>query len=301
MTAQPSHLDFLESESIHIFREAAAQFRKPVLLYSIGKDSTVLLHLARKAFWPQKPPFPLLHIDTGWKPREMIAFRDRTVRELGLELIVHTNAKGLADNVNPIDHAPSLYTDVMKTQALKQALDGHGFDGAIGGARRDEEASRAKERVFSFRAPGHLWDPRQQRPEMWRLLNGRLGTGETARIFPLSNWTERDVWRYILRERLSVVPLYFAAERPVIERQGQIIVLDDNRMPLAAGERPRLRRVRFRTLGCWPLTAAVPSAAADIESVVAETLAARSSERQGRLIDHDQAGAMERKKQEGYF
>ncbi len=301
MTAQPSHLDFLESESIYIFREAAAQFQKPVLLYSIGKDSTVLLHLARKAFWPQKPPFPLLHIDTGWKPREMIAFRDRTVQELGLDLIVHTNTKGLADNINPIDHAPSLYTDVMKTQALKQALDAHGFDGAIGGARRDEEASRAKERVFSFRAPGHRWDPRQQRPEMWRLLNGRLGTGETARIFPLSNWTERDVWRYILRERLAVVPLYFAADRPVIERQGQIIVLDDKRMPLSPGERPRLRRVRFRTLGCWPLTAAIPSAAADIESVVTETLAARSSERQGRLIDHDQAGAMERKKQEGYF
>lgn len=301
MTAHPSHLDFLESEAIYIFREAAAQFRKPVLLYSIGKDSTVLLHLARKAFWPQKPPFPLLHIDTGWKPRDMIAFRDRTAQELGLELIVHMNAKGLADNINPIDHAPSLYTDVMKTQALKQALDLHGFDGAIGGARRDEEASRAKERVFSFRSPGHRWDPRQQRPEMWRLLNGRLGTGETARIFPLSNWTERDVWRYILRERLSVVPLYFAAERPVVDRGGQIIVLDDHRLPLAQGETPEMRRVRFRTLGCWPLTAAIPSNAADIESVVAETLAARSSERQGRLIDHDQAGAMERKKQDGYF
>jgi sulfate adenylyltransferase subunit 2 len=301
MTLWQSHLDLLESESIHIFREAAAQFRKPVLLYSIGKDSTVLLHLARKAFWPQKPPFPLLHIDTTWKPREMIAFRDRTVRELGLELIVHTNAKGLADNINPIDHAPSLYTDVMKTQALKQALDKHGFDGAIGGARRDEEASRAKERVFSFRAPGHRWDPRQQRPEMWRLLNGRLGTGETARIFPLSNWTERDVWRYILRERLEVVPLYFAAERLTIERGGHLIVLDDNRLPLAPHETPLMRRVRFRTLGCWPLTAAIPSAAADIESVVAETFAARSSERGGRLIDHDQTGAMERKKQEGYF
>ena len=300
MTAHPSHLDFLESEAIYIFREAAAQFRKPVLLYSIGKDSTVLLHLARKAFWPRKPPFPLLHIDTGWKPRDMIAFRDRTVKELGLPLIVHMNAKGLADNINPIDHAPSLYTDVMKTQGLKQALDAHGFDGAIGGARRDEEASRAKERVFSFRSPGHRWDPRQQRPEMWRLLNGRLGTGETARIFPLSNWTERDVWRYILRERLGVVPLYFAAERPVVERGGQLIVLDDDRMPLAPGENPRMRQVRFRTLGCWPLTAAIPSTAADIESVVAETLAARSSERQG-LIDHDQAGAMERKKQEGYF
>ncbi len=301
MTLHPSHLDFLESESIHIFREAAAQFRKPVLLYSIGKESTVLLHLARKAFWPQKLPFPLLHIDTGWKPREMIAFRDQTVRELGLELIVHTNAKGLADKINPIDHAPSLYTSVMKTQAMKQALDAHGFDGAFGGARRDEEASRAKERVFSFRAPGHQWDPRQQRPEMWRLLNGRLGTGETARIFPLSNWTERDVWRYILRERLDVVPLYFAAERPTVERNGQLIVLDDGRMPLKPGETPHTARVRFRTLGCWPLTAAIPSSAADIESVVAETLAASSSEREGRLIDHDQAGAMERKKQEGYF
>jgi sulfate adenylyltransferase subunit 2 len=301
MSVHASHLDFLESESIHIFREAAAQFRKPVLLYSIGKDSTVLLHLARKAFWPQKPPFPLLHIDTGWKPREMIAFRDKTVRDLGLELIVHTNQRGLVANINPIDHAPSLYTDVMKTQALKQALDAYSFDGAIGGARRDEEASRAKERVFSFRAPGHRWDPRQQRPEMWRLLNGRLGKGETARVFPLSNWTERDVWRYILRERLSVVPLYFAAERPVTERQGQLIMLDDERMPLAPGERPQMRSIRFRTLGCWPLTAAILSTASDIESVVAETLAATSSERQGRLIDHDEAGAMERKKLEGYF
>ena len=301
MTFHSSHLEFLESESIHIFREAAAQFRKPILLYSIGKDSTVLLHLARKAFWPQKPPFPLLHIDTGWKPKDMIAFRDRTVRELGLDLIVHVNEKGRADNINPIDHAPSLYTDVMKTQALKQALDAHGFDAAIGGARRDEEASRAKERVFSFRSPGHRWDPRQQRPEMWRLLNGRLGTGETVRIFPLSNWTERDVWRYIQRESLDVVPLYFAAERPTIERNGQLLVLDDDRMPLKEGEEPRMRQVRFRTLGCWPLTAAIPSTATDIESVVAETLATRSSERQGRLIDHDQAGAMERKKQDGYF
>ncbi len=301
MTLYQSHLELLESESIHIFRETAAQFQKPVLLYSIGKDSTVLLHLARKAFWPQKPPFPLLHIDTTWKPREMIAFRDRTVRELGLDLIVHTNARGLADNINPIDYAPSLYTSVMKTQALKQALDLHGFDGAIGGARRDEEASRAKERVFSFRAPGHRWDPRHQRPEMWRLLNGSLATGETARIFPLSNWTEGDIWRYILRERLDVVPLYLAAERPTVERNGQIIVLDDARMPLNPGEKPRLRRVRFRTLGCWPLTAAMLSNASDIESVVAETLASRSSEREGRLIDHDQAGAMERKKQEGYF
>ena len=301
MTAPMTHLDSLEAESIHIFREAAAQFRKPVLMYSIGKDSTVLLHLARKAFWPGKPPFSLLHIDTTWKPREMIAFRDRTVAALGLELIVHTNAKGLADNINPIDHAPSLYTDVMKTQALKQALDAHGFDGAFGGARRDEEASRAKERIFSFRASGHRWDPRHQRPEMWNLLNGRLGTSETARIFPLSNWTERDVWRYILREKLDVVPLYLAAERPTVERNGQIIMLDDGRMPLQRGERARMRRIRFRTLGCWPLTAAVESEADDIVGVVAETLAARSSERAGRLIDHDQAGAMEKKKQEGYF
>jgi sulfate adenylyltransferase subunit 2 len=301
MNANVSHLDLLEAESIHIFREAAAQFRKPVLLYSIGKDSTVLLHLARKAFFPERPPFPMLHVDTTWKFRDMIAFRDRTAAAFGLDLIVHTNREGLARGMDPIRHAPSIYTDVMKTQALKQALDQHGFDAAFGGARRDEEASRAKERVFSFRAPGHRWDPRKQRPEMWRLLNGRLGSGETARIFPLSNWTEKDVWRYIAREGLDVVPLYFAAERPTIERNGQLLVLDDDRMPLAAGEKPRMRRVRFRTLGCWPLTAAVPSAAADIPAVVAETLAARTSERQGRLIDHDQSGAMERKKQEGYF
>jgi sulfate adenylyltransferase subunit 2 len=301
MNANVSHLDLLEAESIHIFREAAAQFRKPVLLYSIGKDSTVLLHLARKAFFPERPPFPVLHVDTTWKFRDMIAFRDRTAAAFGLDLIVHTNREGLARGIDPIRHAPSIYTDVMKTQALKQALDQHGFDAAFGGARRDEEASRAKERVFSFRAPGHRWDPRKQRPEMWRLLNGRLGAGETARIFPLSNWTEKDVWRYIAREGLDVVPLYFAAERPTIERNGQLLVLDDDRMPLAAGERPSMRRVRFRTLGCWPLTAAVPSAAADIPAVVAETLAARTSERQGRLIDHDQSGAMERKKQEGYF
>jgi sulfate adenylyltransferase subunit 2 len=301
MTIAVSHLDLLESESIHIFREAAAQFRKPVLMYSIGKDSTVLVHLARKALWPQPVPFPLLHIDTTWKPKDMIAFRDRTVRRLGLELIVHTNQDGVARNVNPIDHPPSLYTDVMKTEALKQALDQHGFDAAFGGARRDEDASRAKERVFSFRSAGHRWDPRRQRPEMWHLLNGRLGAGETARVFPLSNWTERDIWRYILRERLDVVPLYFAAERPVVTRNGQLIMVDDDRMPLKPGETIEMRRVRFRTLGCWPLTAAIPSDAADIESVVAETLSARTSERQGRLIDHDEVGAMERKKQEGYF
>ncbi len=301
MTKPMSHLDVLEAESIHIFRDAAAQFRKPVLMYSIGKDSTVLLHLARKAFHPQKIPFPLLHVDTNWKFRDMIAFRDRAAAALGVELIVHTNRDGIARGINPIDFAPSLYTDVMKTQALKQALDAHGFDAAFGGARRDEEASRAKERVFSFRSAGHRWDPRRQRPEMWRLLNGRLGTGETARVFPLSNWTERDVWRYLLREKLEVVPLYMAAERPTVLRNGQLLVRDDDRMPLATGEVVVNRKVRFRTLGCWPLTAAVESGAADIESVVAETLSARTSEREGRLIDHDQSGAMERKKQEGYF
>jgi len=301
MTAALSHLDLLEAESIHIFREAAAQFRKPVLLYSIGKDSTVLLHLARKAFYPAKPPFPLLHIDTTWKPRDMIAFRDRAVRELGLELIVHVNEQGRALGMNPIDFPPSVYTDVMKTQALRQALDKGGFDAAFGGARRDEEASRAKERIFSFRSEGHRWDPRRQRPEMWRLLNGRLGPGETARVFPLSNWTEKDVWRYVVRERLDVVQLYFAAERPTLVRNGSLLVRDDERMALRPGESIEMKRVRFRTLGCWPLTAAVESDAADLDSAVAETLAARVSERQGRLIDHDEAGAMERKKQEGYF
>ena len=301
MSAPISHLDLLEAESIHIFREAAAEFRRPVLMYSIGKDSTVLLHLARKAFWPAKPPFPLLHVDTTWKFRDMIAFRDQAIKAHGLELIVHTNQDGIARGINPIDHTPSIYTDVMKTQALKQALDLHGFDAAFGGARRDEEASRAKERVFSFRSAGHRWDPRAQRPEMWRLLNGRLGAGETARVFPLSNWTEKDIWRYVQREKLDVVPLYFAAERPTIERKGQIIVLDDARLKPAAGERVVRRRVRFRTLGCWPLTAAVASPAATIDEVVGETLAAKTSERIGRLIDHDQAGAMEKKKQEGYF
>jgi len=301
MSAPLAHLDLLEAESIHIFREAAAQFRAPVLLYSIGKDSTVLLHLARKAFYPAKPPFPLLHVDTTWKFRDMIAFRDRTARELGLELIVHTNRDGVARGINPIDYSPSIYTEVMKTQALRQALDQHRFDAAFGGARRDEEASRAKERVFSFRAEGHRWDPRRQRPEMWRLLNGRLGPGETVRVFPLSNWTEKDVWRYIARERLDVVPLYFAAERPTIERNGSLLVLDDDRLPLRDGERAKIDRVRFRTLGCWPLTAAVRSDATDLESVIEETLSASVSERQGRLIDHDDTGGMERKKQEGYF
>jgi sulfate adenylyltransferase subunit 2 len=301
VTKPISRLDVLEAESIHIFREAAAQFRKPVLLYSIGKDSTVLLHLARKAFFPQRIPFPLLHIDTTWKFRDMIAFRDRTARELGLDLIVYVNEEGRARGINPIDYAPSLYTDVMKTEALRQALDRHGFDAAFGGARRDEEASRAKERIFSFRAAGHRWDPRHQRPEMWSLLNGRLGTGESVRVFPLSNWTEGDVWRYVLREKLDVVPLYLAAMRPTIERNGKLLVLDDNRMRLPDSEKVVPRRVRFRTLGCWPLTAAIESEASDLLSVVTETLASRTSERQGRLIDHDQAGAMEKKKLEGYF
>ena len=301
MTAALSHLDLLEAESIHIFREAAAQFRRPVLLYSIGKDSTVLLHLALKAFYPAKPPFPLLHVDTTWKFRDMIAFRDRAARASGLELIVHINQEGVSRGINPVDHPPSLYTDVMKTQGLRQVLDKHVFDAAFGGARRDEEASRAKERVFSFRSEGHRWDPRRQRPEMWRLLNGRLGPGETVRVFPLSNWTEKDVWRYIAREHLEVVPLYFAAERPTLARNGSLLVRDDERMPLLASETVTLRQVRFRTLGCWPLTAAIESDAADLDAVVAETLAARVSERQGRLIDHDEAGAMERKKQEGYF
>jgi sulfate adenylyltransferase subunit 2 len=296
-----THLQRLEAESIHIIREVVAECDNPVMLYSIGKDSAVMLHLAIKAFYPAKPPFPLLHVDTTWKFKEMIAFRDKTVRDFGLDLIVHTNMEGIERGINPFAYSPSVYTDVMKTQPLKQALDQHGFDAAFGGARRDEEASRAKERVFSFRAAGHRWDPRRQRPEMWNLLNGRLGVGETVRVFPLSNWTERDVWRYIAREGLDVVPLYFAARRPTITRNGQLLVLDDDRLPLQPGETPQMKQVRFRTLGCWPLTAAVPSDATDIESVVAETLSARTSERQGRLIDHDQTGAMERKKQEGYF
>jgi sulfate adenylyltransferase subunit 2 len=301
VTKPLSHLDLLEAESIHIFREAAAEFRNPVLMYSIGKDSTVLLHLARKAFWPARLPFPLLHVDTTWKFREMIAFRDATVKAHGLDLIVHVNQDGVARGINPIDHKPSTYTDVMKTAGLKQALDKHGFDAAFGGARRDEEASRAKERVFSFRSSGHRWDPRRQRPEMWNLFNGRLAAGETARVFPLSNWTEKDIWRYIAREKLDVVPLYFAADRPTIERNGQLLVLDDERLQPLPGDIVATRRVRFRTLGCYPLTAAVASDAATIGDVVAETVAARTSERIGRLIDHDATGAMERKKQEGYF
>jgi len=301
MSKPLSHLDLLEAESIYILREAAAQFRKLVLLYSAGKDSTAVLHLARKAFWPQKPPFPLLHVDTTWEFKELIDFRDQSAKRFGLDLLVHINEDGVARNINPVDYSPSVYTDVMKTVALRQALDKYGFDAAVGGARRDEEASRAKERVFSVRSADHRWDPRKQRPEMWNILNGRLGHGETMRIFPLSNWTEKDVWRYIARERLDVVPLYFAKERPAIRREGQIFVIDDGRSFLKKGEEPKPIKVRFRTLGCWPVTAADESSAGDVDSVLAEILQARNSERQGRLIDHDTVGAMERKKEEGYF
>jgi sulfate adenylyltransferase subunit 2 len=295
-----THLDVLESESIHILREAAAQFRNPVLLYSMGKDSTVLLHLARKAFWPSRLPFPLLHVDTTWEFREMYEFRERVAARGDADLIVHVNEEGLARGINPFDFTPSTYTNVMKTEALRQALDAHGFDAAFGGARRDEEASRAKERVFSFRSQDHRWDPRQQRPEMWTLLNGRLGPGQTARIFPLSNWTERDVWRYIAREKLDVVPLYFAAERPTIERDGLLLVPQGEGL-VRPDETVVPRRVRFRTLGCWPNTAAEESTAEDLPSLLKEVFNARKSERAGRMIDHDEVGAMEKKKQEGYF
>ena len=299
--ATPSHLDRLEAESIHIFREVAAEFRRPVMMYSIGKDSSVLLHLLLKAFAPARPPIPLLHIDTGWKFREMIAFRDRRAAETGVELLRHTNPEGLREGVNPITHGAAVHTDIMKTQALKQALDKHGFDAAIGGARRDEEKSRAKERIFSFRTAQHRWDPKNQRPELWNLYNGRVHPGESVRVFPLSNWTELDIWLYIQREGIEVVPLYFAAERPVVERDGALIMVDDERLPLRPGEVPQRRRVRFRTLGCYPLTGAIESQADTLEAVIAEMVAARTSERQGRVIDHDQAASMEKKKQEGYF
>jgi sulfate adenylyltransferase subunit 2 len=296
-----NHLDLLESEAIHILREVAAECTNPVLLYSIGKDSSVLLHLARKAFYPARPPFPLLHIDTTWKFREMIEFRDTQARQLGLRLIVHTNAEGTAAGVNPFDHGSDYYTAVMKTQALKQALDAHRFTAAIGGARRDEEKSRAKERIFSVRAPGHRWDARAQRPELWSLYNPKLQDGWTLRVFPLSNWTEFDVWQYIDRERIPVVPLYFATKRPVVNRGGAWIMVDDERMRLMPGETPQLRTVRFRTLGCYPLTAAIESDARTTDAIVREVGSARFSERQGRMIDHDGAASMERKKQEGYF
>ena len=298
---QLTHLQRLEAESIHIMREVMAETERPVMLYSIGKDSSVMVHLALKAFHPSPPPFPLLHVDTGWKFKEMITFRDRRAEELGLDLIVHRNPEGLAKGIGPISHGAEVHTDVMKTQALKQALDAHRFDAAFGGARRDEEKSRAKERVFSFRNAHHRWDPKNQRPEFWRLYNGRVRPGESMRVFPLSNWTELDIWLYIREESIPVVPLYFAAERPVVERDGQLIMVDDERLPLRPGERPRRRRVRFRTLGCYPLTGAVESDADDLESVIREMLAARTSEREGRVIDHDAAASMEKKKQDGYF
>ena len=291
----------LESESIEIFREVAATAARPVMLYSIGKDSSVMLRLAQKAFYPGPIPFPLLHIDTGWKFREMIAFRDRISKEIGLRLIAYTNPRGAAEGIGPFSHGSAYHTDVMKTEALKQALDLHGFDVAFGGARRDEEKSRAKERVFSFRAPGHRWEPKAQRPELWNLYNTRVNPGETIRVFPLSNWTEADIWGYIQQEQIPIVPLYFAAKRPVVKRYGQWIMVDDERLPLEPGESAQLLMVRFRTLGCYPLTAAVESTAITLDEIVAETLGATTSERQGRVIDHDGAGSMERKKQEGYF
>jgi sulfate adenylyltransferase subunit 2 len=298
---RPGHLRRLEAESIGIMREGAAEFRHPVMLYSIGKDSSVMLHLARKAFFPGKPPFPLLHIDTLWKFREMIAFRDMTARRLGLELIVHTNEEGARRGINPIASGSAVHTAVMKTEALKQALDRHGVDAAFGGARRDEEKSRAKERVFSLRGANHGWNPKNQRPELWRLYNTRLSERETMRVFPLSNWTEHDIWEYIAAEEIPVVPLYFAASRPVVERGGTWIMVDDDRLPLRPGEMPEERRVRFRTLGCYPLTGAIESAAATPAEILAELRDTRRSERQGRLIDGDEDAAMERKKREGYF
>jgi len=291
----------LESEGIEIIREAVAGARRPVMLYSIGKDSSVMLHLARKAFHPARPPFPLLHVDTTWKFRDMYAHRARMARESGMQLIVHTNPEGLAAGINPFAHGSSYYTDVMKTVALKQALDAGGYDVVFGGARRDEEKSRAKERIFSVRAPGHRWDPRSQRPELWNLYNTRLREGETLRVFPLSNWTEHDIWEYIGAEEIPIVPLYFAKERPVVKRGTQWIMVDDDRFPLQPGEKAEMRRVRFRTLGCYPLSAAVESDATTLGAVIEETFRARSSEREGRLIDTDQPGSMEKKKQEGYF
>lgn len=296
-----NHLQRLEDEAIEIIRDAAAQAARPVMLYSIGKDSSTMAHLACKAFYPALPPFPLLHVDTGWKFREMIAFRDRRVREMGLELLVYANPRGLDEGIGPFSHGAAMHTDVMKTQALRQALDAYGFDLAFGGARRDEETSRAKERIFSVRAPGHRWEPRLQRPELWTLYNARIPAGHGVRCFPLSNWTEMDIWRYIARENIPVVPLYFAAPRPVVRRQGQWLMVDDDRFPLAPGETPQLLRVRFRTLGCYPLTAAVESDAVSVAEIIAELSRANLSERQGRLIDHDGAASMEKKKREGYF
>ncbi len=297
----PKQLRRLEAESIEIMRDVVAELRKPVMLYSIGKDSSVMLHLAIKAFYPAPPPFPLLHVDTTWKFREMISFRDDTARRLGLNLIVWVNQEGLDRGVNPITSGSALHTHVMKTEALKQALDAHGFDAAFGGARRDEERSRAKERIFSFRSKGHVWDPRNQRPELWNLFNTRIQAGESIRVFPLSNWTELDVWQYIRCENIPVVPLYFAKMRPVVRRSNTWIMVDDERLPLERGEQPKMRLVRFRTLGCYPLTGAIESDAATLDDIVAEMESATISERQGRLIDTDEAASMERKKREGYF
>ena len=296
-----THLQRLEAESIHILREVVAECERPVMLYSIGKDSAVMLHLAMKAFYPAKPPFPLLHVDTQWKFREMIAFRDQITAKLGLELLVHINPEGKARGISPFVHGSAVHTDVMKTQGLKQALDQYGFDAAFGGARRDEEKSRAKERVFSFRSAQHRWDPKRQRPELWRLYNARKNKGESLRVFPLSNWTELDIWQYIHLENIPIVPLYFSQQRPVVKRDGALIMVDDERMPLAVGETPEMKWVRFRTLGCYPLTGAVESRADTLPAIIQEMLLTTSSERQGRVIDHDSSGSMEKKKQERYF
>jgi sulfate adenylyltransferase subunit 2 len=295
------HLKRLEAESIHIIREVAAEFRNPVMLYSIGKDSSVMLHLAMKAFYPSKPPFPLLHVDTTWKFREMIKFRDETAERLGVNLIVHINEDGVKRGISPIASGSNVHTQVMKTESLRQALDLHKFDAAFGGARRDEEKSRAKERVFSFRTANHAWDPRNQRPELWRLYNTRVKQGESIRVFPISNWTELDVWQYVQAENIPVVPLYFADRRPVLQRDGTLIMRDDERLPLLPGETPEMKVVRFRTLGCYPLTGAIESTATTLDDIIAEMLASTTSERQGRLIDSDEAGSMEKKKKEGYF
>ena len=295
------YLRKLESEAIFIMREVAAEFEKPVMLYSIGKDSSVMLHLAMKAFFPSKPPFPLLHIDTTWKFREMIEFRDRIVSETGMTLIKHTNQHGLSENITPFVHGSDTYTSMMKTDALRQALDREGFDAAFGGARRDEEKSRAKERIFSFRTPGHSWDPKNQRPELWNIYNTRVRPGESIRVFPLSNWTELDIWQYILLENIQIVPLYFAAKRPVVERNNQLIMVDDDRFPLLSGEKSVMKSVRFRTLGCYPLTAAIESQASTVDEIISEMRRTRSSERSGRLIDHDNHSSMEQKKKQGYF
>lgn len=301
MLEKLTHLKQLEAESIHIIREVAAEFQNPVMLYSIGKDSAVMLHLARKAFYPGRLPFPVLHVDTGWKFREMYSFREKIVEEMDLDLLVHMNPEGVAQGVGPFTHGSAVHTDIMKTQGLKQALDKYGFDAAFGGARRDEEKSRAKERVYSFRDKHHRWDPKNQRPELWNVYNGKVHKGESIRVFPLSNWTELDIWQYIYLESIPIVPLYFAAERPVVERNGSLIMVDDDRMPMEEGETPEMKMVRFRTLGCYPLTGAVESSAATLPEIIQEMLLTRTSERQGRVIDHDQAGSMEEKKRQGYF